>query len=669
MSVQTLRLAVLAAAVLVVLAAGIGRPGALASPGAGEPDNAETITTVLYPGWNLVGWVGPSTPTSELFEEIPALRQVWSWESSSQRYQPRTRNSTFPRALKQVTRGMGLWLLIGGEAPVEWSRAVSDEGVLLALSAGRNLVGWTGEEGLGVGKAVARFGEVFVRASHWDASTQRWEFYLPGVESPRAFTNLSRGDGLWIDITEDTRWWQSGLGRTVFEFADEVTPEHRLEAQVEITRVITFFAERFGVYTDDLTVSMPHTEGCWARPGLMKLTDLAFVCAAHEYFHVLQYDLANATPWGPHWLVEGTATYGEEAYDGDLEFRRRIASAAASHVASLRDPATADPGRLNYHLGFLAAEWLLNRAGEASLLEYYRLLPSADAWEEAFEAAFGLSLDEFYRLFEEYRADVAPPLPHLTDDGVRPVAAFLGDVSAETRLAIRSEIESVHRFLIDRFGANPSEYSVYVGSDWDSVGHHVRRLSQSLWWDERVRRLSLPLESVGGCLTGYTGWIAYAAGCERPLDYRAYINWHLRALLQENRILDLPTWLDAGAGGYIAVQYRGVDVATLGGAFSENAKLARRSTVPLQDLAAGERWEEGNTEEHRALSILAVDFLLQRAGDQALFEYVRLLPRLPGGAWYAPAGSIGDAFEGAFGLTFEEFYEQFEAYRQTLTAE
>ena len=340
---KTLCLAVIAAVVLVALAGGIGSAGALASSGTDERDDAETITTTLYPGWNLVGWVGPDTPTSELFGEIPALRQVWSWESSSQRYQSWTRNSTSPHALKQVTRGMGLWLLIGGEAPVEWSRAVSDEGALLALSAGRNLVGWTGEEGLGVGEAVARFGEVFVRASHWDARTQRWEFYLPGVEPPGAFANLSRGDGLWIDLTEDTRWWQSGLGRTVFEFADEVTPEHRVEARAELTNVITFFAERFGVYADDLTVSMPHTAGCWARPGLMKLTDLAFVCAAHEYFHVLQYDLANATPWGPHWLVEGTATYGEEAYDGDLEFRRWVAPAAASHVASLRDPATADP--------------------------------------------------------------------------------------------------------------------------------------------------------------------------------------------------------------------------------------------------------------------------------------------------------------------------------------
>ncbi|MCY3655860.1 MAG: hypothetical protein OXG95_04510 [Chloroflexi bacterium] len=48
------------------------------------------------------------------------------------------------------------------------------------------------------------------------------------------------------------------------------------------------------------------------------------------------------------------------------------------------------------------------------------------------------------------------------------------------------------------------------------------------------------------------------------------------------------------------------------------------------------------------------------AGDPAIFDYYRRLPE---------ATSRGEAFEGAFGLTIEEFYEQFEAYRATLTAE
>ena len=61
--------------------------------------------------------------------------------------------------------------------------------------------------------------------------------------------------------------------------------------------------------------------------------------------------------------------------------------------------------------------------------------------------------------------------------------------------------------------------------------------------------------------------------------------------------------------------------------------------------------------EVEALGFLAVDWLLERTGDPAVFEYYRVLPS--SSSWQA-------AFEQAFGLTINEFYEQFEAYRATL---
>ena len=55
-------------------------------------------------------------------------------------------------------------------------------------------------------------------------------------------------------------------------------------------------------------------------------------------------------------------------------------------------------------LSFLAGEWLAERAGEPALFEYYRLLPTSDSWEAAFEGAFGITIDDFYEKFEAYRA-------------------------------------------------------------------------------------------------------------------------------------------------------------------------------------------------------------------------------------------------------------------------
>ena len=59
-------------------------------------------------------------------------------------------------------------------------------------------------------------------------------------------------------------------------------------------------------------------------------------------------------------------------------------------------------------LSFLAGEWLVGRAGEASLFEYYRGIASGATWEEAFDAAFDIAVADFLEAFEAYRGEVAP---------------------------------------------------------------------------------------------------------------------------------------------------------------------------------------------------------------------------------------------------------------------
>ncbi len=71
-----LRRALLAALVLLALGIEVTPGQAVAASSAAGASEADTITTVLYPGWNMVGWVGPTKSTSELFDAIPALRQV-----------------------------------------------------------------------------------------------------------------------------------------------------------------------------------------------------------------------------------------------------------------------------------------------------------------------------------------------------------------------------------------------------------------------------------------------------------------------------------------------------------------------------------------------------------------------------------------------------------------
>ena len=100
-----LRLAVAAVSVVLAFSSAPFLRSADTSSGSDEEPGRQTITTVLYPGWNLVGWVGPDTPTSELFEAIPALWQVWTWDAESQAYVHGTRDSYDD--LPSLSRGMG----------------------------------------------------------------------------------------------------------------------------------------------------------------------------------------------------------------------------------------------------------------------------------------------------------------------------------------------------------------------------------------------------------------------------------------------------------------------------------------------------------------------------------------------------------------------------------
>ena len=73
--------------VVVVLCAGLApSPAAATEEPADDADGDATITTTLYPRWNMVGWVGPETPASELFDELPALGRIFAWDAGEQRY-------------------------------------------------------------------------------------------------------------------------------------------------------------------------------------------------------------------------------------------------------------------------------------------------------------------------------------------------------------------------------------------------------------------------------------------------------------------------------------------------------------------------------------------------------------------------------------------------------
>ncbi|MCY4416334.1 MAG: hypothetical protein OXE87_08510 [Chloroflexi bacterium] len=161
--------------------------------------------------------------------------------------------------------------------------------------------------------------------------------------------------------------------------------------------------------------------------------------ASHELSHVYQYSLQGHGRFdtthrevrviGPAWMQEGFATWHSDRalpMGGIIPYeqsRDRLIRQSQRVDVQLNETETYDglkagPGR--YDMAAMASELLAAEAGEEALIEFWTLLRPGNPWEQAFESTFGMTIDEFYELFEEHRAagfpeldlpDIAPRVP------------------------------------------------------------------------------------------------------------------------------------------------------------------------------------------------------------------------------------------------------------------
>lgn len=106
----------------------------------------------------------------------------------------------------------------------------------------------------------------------------------------------------------------------------------------------------------------------------------------------------------PLWFDWGVSRYTAHHYNlahGGYTQDRADALGSLRRVGSLRDASLR--GTISddvWGAGFLAIEWLVERSGERSIIDFYRALGDAAGGRAAFEAAFGLTVDAFYAEFE-----------------------------------------------------------------------------------------------------------------------------------------------------------------------------------------------------------------------------------------------------------------------------
>ena len=422
------------------------------------------VSTALFPGLNLIGWLEAPTPVGELFDAIPRAEALFVWDAPEQTWRYASRNVRAPYGgLDLLKPGMGVWLRLGGTGAVRWERLVfpgDPKTVSLTgytdLHEGGAFVAW-----IDSWRSLDALGDDLLWIQRWDSSRQRWDGpHLPASAGfAQAVDGLRAGDGFWIATKRSglwrqvvSRWWPNTTDEfrwiQSIHFWGDVSAAEQQRLRDHATAVAAFWRERFGSSTTpEVDAAADLESGGRMRAARLgpggtvycaeagtnvlifvitcngddSIEDGTFV---HEYFHTLQADrhrprfFANGfereKDEGPGWLIEGSAewarfTYLESVRPGAYaDERARRVPASARTVETLRDGLLYLQSGMHGTLGMLATERLVDRFGDASILEYFSQRERHATSGEAFEAAFGLTLDEFYDEFAAWRAEGFP---------------------------------------------------------------------------------------------------------------------------------------------------------------------------------------------------------------------------------------------------------------------
>ncbi len=421
---------------------------------------------------------------------------------------------------------------------------------------------------------------------------------------------------------------------------------------------------------------------------------------------------------GPTWLTEGASEYlaslaigprGSESCDLTRSWNLRAifrgpADTPLSEMETVEAFYSQTAGR-NY--GFLGMELLAEQTGIESIFAYFASLRTGITWQEAFRTAFGMTIQEFYRLFEEHRA-VGFPEPGLPRSGDGPAIAPgpFSELFRETDLPSylrwdigrgveRAEVESafwgaelMHEFA--RLSGIPDPSAPITITIYKDMEEMACRYSRKTGWD---LDLSRKYWENGGAVAGRESVHISASTPERrksdphrllrTMTHELTHAWFQNGLVgfSERRSGMSPRWLGEGTAQLVtALLLREDHPDVFYQGERPRAELASRALATGVTLQDSEVWppSEGGTigMDDAGLNIVsciyscgyfAAELLASQVGVGKLFDYYKHVE-----AWMEPWDPVGGkvptrdwmvAFERAYGMTVEEFYELFEEHR------
>ena len=452
-----------------------------------------------------------------------------------------------------------------------------------------------------------------------------------------------------------------------------------------------------------------------------KMRDIAG--AAHELSHaqsgaISGFKNAGQTSevqtHGPVWIREGIATLHEYlVLDlGGLRSYADTRSLAIQRITDaeyplLRQSQTHEQyweSRVDYSLFMLAAELLASFAGEGALFRYFVLLQPGTVWQQAFDAAFGMTVEEFYELFEAHRAagfpqvDIASlagrptdtvtsvprqtptrtpaptptptPIPKEQRDADDYIVWKIGDeVSPAARAEARSTVLAVHDFAVSN-GLRRIEdpITIFLYHDLDSLAFEFEaatgREFEDWFWpsfkEGETGILSskdfIAVNTSASRFQGFSSREGKRTLATELFDvYRRALTGIWQGTPRDMVSPEGPKWLSEGYAEYFTYK-------AIGPRGSESCDLTRSSNiVPISWGPADASLSAMETDESfwaqpasRHYGFLGVELLAEQASLESTFAYYAFLRT--GVAWQ-------QAFETSFGMTVDEFYELFEGHR------
>ena len=264
-----------------------------------------------------------------------------------------------------------------------------------------------------------------------DAATKEFAAYVADKKQD-VVVNVVAQTGtpqFWID------WIKQGVTKvaTTFEYPKLTGPYTGFVAK-DVDWLKVEFAKVYGQRAaEDRATSF---EGAPARGGAdTGVWNLAFIekenlltvdaigmrqTPAHEFFHSVQErSVGSCVPCGtPQWFWEGPAVFvgtqtaaslGFNTYADARTWMLQRTTNPGTKVLKLSE-VTENNGKMDpYGIGAIATEFLVAHVGMKKFVAVYREIGAGKTFAKAFNDATGVSLNDFYLMFEDARATLGAP--------------------------------------------------------------------------------------------------------------------------------------------------------------------------------------------------------------------------------------------------------------------